>query len=81
MQFAGAQFNDDQNVQFIPVNTLTDAGYDASTPAGLPGYATVDFMASRDIGRNVQVFFGVQNLLDEESFVGTNPTTIGSPGA
>ena len=79
VQFTGAQFNDDQNVQFIPVNTLTDAGYDASTPAGLPGYATVDFMASRDIGRNIQVFFGVQNLSDQVYFVQTNPSTIGTP--
>ncbi len=50
-----------------------------STEPGLPGYAAVDFTASRAMGRNFDVFFGVQNLLDEEYFVGTNPTTIGSP--
>ncbi len=39
MQFIGAQFNDDQNVNFIPVATLIDAGYDATPrPPGLPGY-------------------------------------------
>jgi outer membrane receptor protein involved in Fe transport len=77
--FMGAQFNDDLNINFIPVATLTDAGYDAATPAGLPGYATVDFMASRDLGRNLQVFAGVQNLFDRVYFVQTNPSTIGTP--
>ena len=42
VQFNGAQFNDDLNVNFIPVATLTDAGYDASTGPGLPGYTSVD---------------------------------------
>jgi iron complex outermembrane receptor protein len=79
MQFIGAQFNDDQNVNFIPVATLTDAGYDASTPPGLPGYTSVDLMTSRDLGRNLQVFFGVQNLFDRVSFVQTNPSTLGTP--
>ena len=40
MQFVGAQFNDDQNVNFIPVATLAAAGYDAARPAGLPGYTS-----------------------------------------
>ena len=79
VQFIGAQFNDDLNVNFIPVATLTDAGYDASTPPGLPGYTVVDLMASRDIGRNLQVFVGVQNLFDQVYFVQTNPSTIGTP--
>jgi len=79
MQFIGAQFNDDLNVNFIPVATLTDAGYDASTPPGLPGYTSVDLMTSRDLGRNLQVFFGVQNLFDRVSFVQTNPSTLGTP--
>jgi iron complex outermembrane receptor protein len=78
-QFVGAQFNDDLNVQFIPVSTLTDAGYDESTPPGLPGYAVVDLTASRAIGRNLEVFAGVQNLFDREYFVQTNPSTIGTP--
>ena len=79
IQFIGAQFNDDQNINFIPVGTLTDAGYDADTPAGLPGYKTVDFTASRDLGRNIQVFLGVQNMFDQVYFVQTNPSTIGTP--
>jgi outer membrane receptor protein involved in Fe transport len=79
IQFIGAQFNDDQNINFIPVGTLTDAGYDADTPPGLPGYKTIDFTASRDLGRNIQVFLGVQNMFDQVYFVQTNPSTIGTP--
>jgi outer membrane receptor protein involved in Fe transport len=79
LQFAGLQFNDDLNVNFIPAATLTEAGYDASTGPGLPGYAMVDVTASRDLGRNLQVFVGVQNLLDQVYFVQTNPSTIGTP--
>jgi outer membrane receptor protein involved in Fe transport len=79
MQFVGLQYNDDQNVQFIPVATLVDAGYDATTPAGLPGFATLDLMASRDFGNTFQVFFGAQNLFDKTYFVQTNPSTIGTP--
>jgi len=36
-------------------------------------------MVSRTLHRNLDLFFGVQNLFDEEYFVGTLPTTIGSP--
>jgi outer membrane receptor protein involved in Fe transport len=79
VQFVGAQFNDDLNVNFIPVATLTDAGYDAATEVGLPGYTSVDVMASRDFGRNLQVFVGAQNLFDTQYFVQTNPSTIGTP--
>ena len=73
------QFNDDLNVNFVPAATLTEAGYSTSTAVGLPKYAVVDLMASRDIGRNLQVFFGVQNLLDQVYFVQTNPSTTGTP--
>jgi outer membrane receptor protein involved in Fe transport len=78
-QFVGLQYNDDLNVNFIPVATLTSAGYDGSFPAGLPGYALVDLSVSRAIGRNLQAFFGVQNLFDKVYFVQTNPSTIGTP--
>jgi outer membrane receptor protein involved in Fe transport len=69
VQVFGRQFDDDLNVRTIG----------GSTEPGLPRYAVVDFTASRAMVRNFDVFFGVQNLLDEEYFVGTNPTTIGSP--
>ena len=79
VQFQGAQFNDDQNVNFIPAATLTEAGYDTTTSVGLPGYTAVDVSASRRLGRNVEVFVGAQNLLDQVYFVQTNPSTIGTP--
>ena len=78
VQMVGLQFNDDLNVQLIPAATLASAGYDP-VPAGLPGYAVVDFMVARDLGRRIQAFMGVQNLLDKAYFVQTNPSTIGTP--
>ena len=47
----GRQFNDDQNINFIPAATLTEAGYDADFGIGLPGYTSVDVSASRALGR------------------------------
>ena len=49
------------------------------TEPGLPSYGTVELSALREIGRNFDVFFGVQNLFDEEYYVGFAPTTIGTP--
>jgi outer membrane receptor protein involved in Fe transport len=79
VQFIGLQFNDDQNVNFIPTATLTSEGYDSFSGPGLPTYTVVDLTASRDLGHNLQVFFGVQNMFDQVSFVQTNPSTIGTP--
>ncbi len=79
VQMQGAQFNDDQNLNAIPAATLTEAGYDADQPPGLPGYTVVDVSASRSVGRNVEVFVGAQNLFDQVYFVQTNPSTIGTP--
>jgi outer membrane receptor protein involved in Fe transport len=63
VQAVGAQFDDDLN-----------------TPSRLlPKYAVADITASRTVVKNVDVFFGVQNLLDKEYNVQTLPTTIGSP--
>ena len=63
VQFVGSQFDDD-------LNTATRV---------LPKYSLVDLLASREIGRNTELFVGVQNLFDAEYFVGTLPTTIGAP--
>jgi outer membrane receptor protein involved in Fe transport len=63
IQFVGSQFDDD-------VNTPTRL---------LPKYALVDLTASRGMGRNAELFVGVQNLFDAEYFVGTLPTTVGAP--
>ena len=67
--FYGRQFDDDQNARIKP----------GETEPGLPAYGLVDLSASRDIGRNLAVFFGVQNLFDQEYYVQLLPTTIGSP--
>ena len=67
--FYGRQFEDDLNVLARPGNHAP----------GLPAYATAEIMVSRAVGRYGDVFFGVQNLFDQEYFVGLLPTTIGSP--
>jgi outer membrane receptor protein involved in Fe transport len=67
--FYGRQFDDDQNARIKP----------GETEPGLPAYGLVDLSASREIGRNLEVFFGVQNLFDQEYYVQLLPTTIGSP--
>jgi outer membrane receptor protein involved in Fe transport len=69
VQFLGTQFDDDLNERVVP----------GRTDPGLPGYALADFTASRTVNRNLDVFFGVQNMFDQQYFVGTLPTTIGSP--
>ena len=79
LQFIGRQFDDDLNVRAVPAAALAEAGYSASTAPGLPKYAVVDLMASRAVGRNAEVFFGVQNLFDQKYFVQTNPSTFGTP--
>jgi len=68
-QFIGRQFDDDLNVRTVP-------GF---TDPGLPKYATWDFTASRGFGRNVEAFVSVQNVADELYYVGTLPTTTGTP--
>ena len=82
----GQQFDDDQNFRVIPVQALSDAGYPTwtapltdTTFGGLPKYTVVDVFASRAIGRNLEVFFGVENLADRQYFVGTAPTLLGPP--
>ncbi|MFN7982093.1 MAG: TonB-dependent receptor [Vicinamibacterales bacterium] len=78
-QFVGLQYNDDQNVQFIPAATLTAAGYDTSITAGLPGYTAADLVVSRDLNQRFQLFFGAQNIANKVFFVQTNPSTVGAP--
>ena len=79
MQAMALQYNDDQNVNFIPTATLVSTGYDSFTGPGLPGYASFDLTVLRDVGRSLQVFFGAQNLFNQTYFVQTNPSTIGTP--
>src|SRR5205814_1947870 len=69
VQFIGRQFDDDLNTRAVP----------GEPQPGLPGYGIIDLMLSRPLVRNLDLFFGIQNLTDREYFVGTLPTTIGSP--
>ena len=69
VQALGMQFDDDLNVRTVP----------GLSEPGLPGYAVASFTASRAVGRNFEAFFGMQNIFDKEYFVGTLPTTVGSP--
>ena len=57
--FFGRQYDDDLNQRTKP----------GETEPGLPPYGVLDFSASRDFGRNLEVFFGVQNLFDQEYYV------------
>jgi outer membrane receptor protein involved in Fe transport len=49
------------------------------TEVGLPAYSVTNVTVARTVNRNLDVFFGVQNLFDTLYYVGTNPTTIGTP--
>jgi iron complex outermembrane receptor protein len=69
VQVIGRQFDDDLNVRTVP----------GESEPGLPAYAILDVTAARSFHRNFDVFFGIQNLLDEEYIVMTQPTTTGSP--
>jgi outer membrane receptor protein involved in Fe transport len=67
--FFGRQYDDDLNQRTKP----------GETEPGLPPYGVLDFSVSRDFGRNLEVFFGVQNTFDTEYYVMLLPTTTGSP--
>lgn len=69
LQAVGTQFDDDQNIRTIPGNAA----------AGLPGYAVLSFSLSHELDPNVSMFIGGQNLLNQEYFVGTLPSLVGSP--
>ena len=46
---------------------------------GLPAYTVTNLTVARTINRQVDVFLGVQNLFGTVYYVGTDPTTIGTP--
>jgi outer membrane receptor protein involved in Fe transport len=72
-QFIGHQYDDDQNVAEI-LPRVAD-----KRKVGLPAYNMTNLTASRTLTRNLDVFVGVQNLFGVTYYVGTNPTTIGTP--
>ena len=45
----------------------------------LPYYSTVDFNVTRKLYRKMDVFFGIQNVLNREFYVQRAPTTVGGP--
>ena len=45
----------------------------------LPYYNTLDFNLMRKVGRNMEAFFGVQNVLDRTFYVQRLPTSVGAP--
>jgi outer membrane receptor protein involved in Fe transport len=67
--FFGRQYEDDLNILARPGEPET----------GLPAYGVAEFMVTRALGRHADAFFGVQNLFDQQYYVGLLPTTIGSP--
>jgi outer membrane receptor protein involved in Fe transport len=69
LEAVSSQFDDDLNTRAVP----------GRANPGLPGYAVVDLTASRRVSPNLEVFVGAQNLLDRVYYVGTQPTTIGTP--
>jgi outer membrane receptor protein involved in Fe transport len=69
VQAVGRQFDDDENLRTVP----------GESKPGLPPYAVVGFNLSRQLGRNVDAFLAAQNLFDQEYFVGTQPTLVGTP--
>ena len=73
MQVIGMQFDDDQNIAAIL------PGVPGKTYVGLPGYSVTDVTVSRTVNHQVDVFFGMQNLFGKVYYVGTNPTTVGTP--
>jgi outer membrane receptor protein involved in Fe transport len=67
--FFGRQFDDDLNTRVTP----------GESEPGLPAYGFVELSASRAVGRNLDVFFAVQNVFDKEYYVQLLPTTTGTP--
>jgi outer membrane receptor protein involved in Fe transport len=72
-QFVGHQYDDDRNEAVIL------PAVSGKTEIGLPAYSVTNVTVARTVNRNVDVFFGVQNLFGALYYVGTNPTTIGTP--
>lgn len=79
LQMVGLQYDDDQNVRGVPSNGCRISAFAPCDNPGLPGYTLVDLTASRSLGRNIELFAGVQNLGSVEYYVSTYPTTVGTP--
>ena len=71
-QFVGHQFDDDRNTAVILRGTPKEE-------IGLSAYSVTNLTVSRTVNRNLDLFLGVQNLFGTLYYVGTNPTTVGTP--
>jgi outer membrane receptor protein involved in Fe transport len=71
-EFVGLQYDDDQNI----VKILPGL---AGEKVGLPAYSVTNLTIGRAVNRQADVFIGVQNLFGAVYYVGTAPTTIGTP--
>jgi outer membrane receptor protein involved in Fe transport len=72
-EYIGRQFDDDQNTaKILP-------GIAGKEQVGLPAYSVTNLTISRTVTRKVDLFFGAQNLFSTLYYVGTSPTTIGTP--
>ncbi len=69
LQVVGTQYDDDQNTRIVP----------GQTAPGLPKFALVSFSASRNLTKNFALYIGAENLFNQTYYVGTLPTTIGTP--
>ena len=63
LQISGEQFDDDLN----------------TSSRVLPKYSLGNLSVGRELGRGLEVFAAVQNMFDEEYFVGSLPTLVGPP--
>ena len=79
IQFYGLQYDNDQNTTGIPAATLAAAGYTTTNTRGLPAYDVADLSIARTISKNIDAYFGIENMFNRTYFVGTGPSTIGSP--
>jgi iron complex outermembrane receptor protein len=71
-EFVGMQFDDDLNVAKILPGLPGEK-------VGLPAYSVTNLTVSRTINHQMDVFIGAQNLFGTTYYVGTAPTTIGTP--
>ena len=71
-EFVGLQYDDDQNIVKILPGLPGEK-------VGLPAYSVTNLTIGRIINRQADVFVGVQNLFGAVYYVGTAPTTIGTP--
>ena len=66
---------------FLPYQNAIRDAFNGKAAHGVivKTYSVTNLAVSRSINHQVDLFFGAQNLLGRLYYVGTNPTTIGTP--